>query len=73
MTAATVQFIDVTRIGKMRSANAFGQRILMPRRRHDMHVIRHQAIGMDRQPVLLSLGLQHQQVLSSIVIDEETS
>ena len=71
MAAAAVELVHIARIEVVRSANALGQRRLMQRRGHDMHVIGHQAAGMNRQTILLGLGLEHVQIAASIIIDEK--
>ena len=48
-----------------------GQRILLVRKRHQMDVIGHQAVGEDLQAVLLGLLLQKLQVHPPVVIYEE--
>ena len=48
-----------------------GQRILLVRKRHQMDVVGHQAVGEDLQAVLLSLLLQQLQVHPPVLVHEE--
>ncbi len=71
MTAAAVELVHTTRIEVVRCANALGRRRPMQRRGHDMHVVGHQAVGMNRQVILLGLGLEHDQIAASIIVNEK--
>ena len=69
MPQAPVQPVDILRIHQMGSAQRFGERILGLRRRHQVNVVRHQALGRNREAVPRGAVLEIKQVDATVVRD----
>ena len=71
MSAAPVQPVDILSIQKVRPPNGLGKRVALPRNRHQVDVIRHQAIREDIQLIRPALIAEDAKIRPVIVVHEE--
>ena len=71
MAAPAVKAIDVASVVQVRSPHSLGQRLRLPGRGDQMHVVGHQAIAVDGQAELLGLLSQYVKIVDAVLIDEE--
>jgi len=71
VAAPAMKVVDILCVAKVRSANCFGQRILLMRDCDDMDMIAHQAITGKLQRVLVGLLFQQLQIQPAIIIHKE--